>query len=173
MVPDNTIELIPIKIKRILRVAKIIWKLAFFPSFLQFSANILNLLKVYCKFIVSVCKCWPPVSPIEMSETLIYFSQYIFIECFLHVQFVPWLIWYHQTFAFKLGEGSIFISFYQNLGWFKYLLPYDLMKLFGHHLCIGFFDNKLSLTKYSVRRLKLRTILSKFKAIEESNLHEF
>ena len=129
--------------------------------------------ETYWKFIVSVCKCWPPVSPIEMSETLIYFSQYIFIECFLHVQFVTWLIWYHQTFAFKLGEGSIFISFYQNLGWFKYLLPYDLMKLFGHHLCIGFFDNKLSLTKYSVRRLKLRTILSKFKGIEESNLHEF
>ena len=41
----------------------------------------LHLLKDYCKFIVSVCKCLPPVSPIQLMITLIVenllYSQHI------------------------------------------------------------------------------------------------
>ena len=46
-----------------------------------FSLKILYLLKVNCKFIVSVCKCLPPVSPIQLMITLIVenllYSQHI------------------------------------------------------------------------------------------------
>ena len=46
-----------------------------------FRLKILYLLKVNCKFIVSVCKCLPPVSPIELMITLIVenllYSQHI------------------------------------------------------------------------------------------------
>ena len=55
-----------------------------------------------------------------------------------------------RAYAFKLRGG---VNFYISLSNFR------------------FFDKKLSLTKYSVQRLRLRTILSKFKGIEESNLH--
>ena len=46
------------------------------------STKILYLLKVNCKFIVSVCKCLPPVSPIQLMITIIYLSHNIFIELF-------------------------------------------------------------------------------------------
>ena len=37
-------------------------------------------IEIYWKFIVSVCKCLPPVSPIELMITLIYFTHNILIK---------------------------------------------------------------------------------------------
>ena len=112
--------------------------------------------ETYWKFIVSFCKFLPPVSPIEVHNNLIYFSQNIFIECFCTISNMAYIMSSNFCVQTRGGGGSIFISVYQILDLLKYPLPYDYMKLVGRPLWIGFFDKKWSLTKYSVGWLILQ-----------------
>ena len=111
--------------------------------------------ETYWKFIVSFCKFLPPVSPIEVPNNLIYFSQNIFIEFFWTISNMAYII--SSFFCVQTRGGVYFHISLSNLRFIEISTSIWFHEIIWKPpLWIGFFDKKLSLTKYSVGWLILQ-----------------